>query len=64
VESAFGRFHLDVSADGDVVRVRSFLDVSRSRIGPDEYPRFRAFLGEIDAVLQARLVVGPGEAGS
>jgi hypothetical protein len=46
------------------VRVRSFLDVSRSRIGPDEYPRFRAFLGEIDAVLQARLVVGPGEAGS
>ncbi|HEY4392455.1 MAG TPA: DUF3857 domain-containing protein [Polyangia bacterium] len=64
IESAFGRFHLDVSADGDVVRVRSFLDVARARIAPDEYPRFRAFLGEIDAVLSARLVVGPGEAGS
>ena len=64
VESTFGRFHLDVSADGDVVRVRSFLDVARSRIAPDEYPRFRAFLGEIDAAIQARLVVGPGEAGS
>ena len=64
VESAFGRFHLDVSADGDVVRVRSFLDVSRARVAPDEYPRFRAFLGEIDAVLQAHLVVGPAEAGS
>jgi cellulose synthase operon protein C len=64
VQSAFGRFHLEVSADGDVVRVKSFLDVVRSRIAPDEYPRFRAFLGEIDAALQAKLVVGPGEAGS
>jgi cellulose synthase operon protein C len=64
VESAFGRFHLDVSADGDVVRVRSFLDVARARVGPDEYARFRAFLGEIDAVLSARLVVGPEESGS
>jgi hypothetical protein len=64
IESAFGRFHLDVTADGDVVRVRSFLDVARARIAPDEYPRFRAFLGEIDAILSARLVVGPGEAGS
>jgi hypothetical protein len=64
IESAFGRFHLDVTTDGDVVRVRSFLDVARARIAPDEYPRFRAFLGEIDAALSARLVVGPGEAGS
>ena len=64
VESTFGRFHLEVSADGDVVRVKSFLDVARSRIAPDEYARFRAFLGEIDAALQTRLVVGPGEAGS
>jgi hypothetical protein len=66
IESAFGRFHLDVHADGEVVRIRSFLDVARARIAPDEYPRFRAFLGEIDAALSARLVVGPGpgEAGS
>ncbi len=64
IESAFGRFHLEVSAAGDVVRVKSFLDVARSRIAPDEYPRFRAFLGEIDAALQVKLVVGPGEAGS
>src|SRR5580692_2300737 len=64
VQSAFGRFHLEVSADGDVVRVRSFLDVARARIAPDEYARFRSFLGEIDAAIEARLVVGPGEAGS
>jgi len=64
VESAFGRFHLDVRVDGGLVRVRSFLDVERSRIAPDQYQRFRAFLGEIDATLQERLLIGPGEAGS
>jgi len=64
VESAFGRFHLDVRVDGGLVRVRSFLDVERSRIAPDEYARFRAFLGEIDATLQERLLIGAGEAGS
>jgi len=64
VESAFGRFHLDVRVDGGLVRVRSFLDVERARIAPDEYARFRAFLGEIDATLQERLLIGSGEAGS
>ena len=64
VQSSFGRFHLEVSGDGNVVRIKSFLDVARSRIAPDEYQRFRAFLGEIDDALQSRLVVGPGEAGS
>jgi transglutaminase-like putative cysteine protease len=64
IQSAFGRFHLDVSADGDTVRVRSFLDVARARIAPDQYPRFRAFLGEIDAAIEERLLVGPAEAGS
>ncbi len=63
VESAFGRFHLDVRADGGVVRVRSFLDVEKARIAPDEYARFRAFLSEIDALIQERLVVGPSEGG-
>jgi transglutaminase-like putative cysteine protease len=64
VESAFGRFHLDVRVDGGLVRVRSFLDVERSRIAPDQYARFRAFLGEIDATLQERLLIGTGESGS
>ncbi len=64
IQSAFGRFHLDVSADGDRVRVRSFLDVARARVAPDQYARFRAFLGEIDAAIEERLLVGPPEAGS
>ncbi len=64
IDSTFGRFHLDVSTDGDVVRVRSFLDVAQARVAPDQYPRFRAFLGEIDAAIEERLLVGPPEAGS
>ncbi|HSS38074.1 MAG TPA: DUF3857 domain-containing protein [Polyangia bacterium] len=59
VESAFGRFHLDVHADGAVVHVRSFLDVEKARVAPDEYSRFRAFLGEIDSLLQERLLIAP-----
>ncbi len=59
VESAFGRFHLDVRADGAVVHVRSFLDVEKARVAPDEYPRFRAFLGEIDSLIQERLLIAP-----
>jgi hypothetical protein len=57
-ESPFGRFRLDVSADGDrTVRVRSSLDVNRYRIAPADYARFRAFLGEIDAALAGRITV-------
>ncbi|MFL5308770.1 MAG: DUF3857 domain-containing protein [Polyangia bacterium] len=59
VESAFGRFHLDVRADGAVVHVRSFLDIEKARVAPDEYPRFRAFLGEIDSLIQERLLIAP-----
>jgi cellulose synthase operon protein C len=64
IGSPFGRFHLDVSVDGSLVRVRSFLDVAQARVTPDQYPRFRAFLGEIDAAIEERLLVGPPEAGS
>jgi transglutaminase-like putative cysteine protease len=64
IESPFGRFHLEVSGDGDRVRVRSSLDVAQARVTPEQYPRFRAFLGEIDAAIEERLIVGPAEAGS
>ncbi|HXU63793.1 MAG TPA: DUF3857 domain-containing protein [Polyangia bacterium] len=63
LESAFGRFHLDVRRDGPLLRVRSFLDVEKARIAPDQYPRFRAFLSEIDSILQERLLVGPEPGG-
>ena len=63
VESAFGRFHLDVRTEGAVVHVRSFLDVEKARVAPDEYPRFRAFLSEIrlvDTRAAADRAQGPG----
>jgi hypothetical protein len=64
VDSPFGHFKLEVDLDGGAVRVRSTLDVTRVRISPDEYPRFRAFLREIDAVLDERLTLAPPESGS
>jgi cellulose synthase operon protein C len=58
----FGRVTLDVKTEpGGLVRVRSFLDVTRARIAPGEYAAFRAFLGDIDAAFGDRLAVGPVE---
>ncbi|HEY7370859.1 MAG TPA: DUF3857 domain-containing protein [Polyangia bacterium] len=59
IESPFGRFALDVEIDGSVLRVRSSLNVERARIGPDDYPRFRAFLLEVDAALGSPISVSP-----
>jgi hypothetical protein len=59
----FGRFRLEVGVERDgTVRVHSFLDVTQFRIAPEDYARFRAFLGEIDGALAERLVIAPGKA--
>ncbi|HXI59808.1 MAG TPA: DUF3857 domain-containing protein, partial [Polyangia bacterium] len=58
VTSDFGRFRLDVATDATGrVHVRSALDVTGYRLTPADYPRFRAFLGAIDAVLADHVVV-------
>jgi hypothetical protein len=59
IESPFGRFSLEVEIDGSVLRVRSSLNVERARIGPEDYPRFRAFLLEVDAALGSPIGVSP-----
>jgi len=60
----FGRFRLEIVPEGAAaVRVRSFLDVTQFRIAPEDYGRFRSFLGEIDATLAERVVIAPGGAG-
>jgi hypothetical protein len=65
IDSPFGRFSLEVDSDGAVVRVRSSLNVTRARISADDYPRFRAFLMEVDAVLGNPIgVLPPTPAGS
>jgi hypothetical protein len=62
VDGPFGRIRVEVTTAPDgVVRVHSFLDVTRARIAPADYPAFRAFLGEIDAAFAERLAVGPAE---
>ena len=54
-----------MDSDGAVVRVRSSLNVTRARISADDYPRFRAFLMEVDAVLGNPIgVLPPTPAGS
>jgi cellulose synthase operon protein C len=64
VETPFGRFSLGVEIDGSVLRVRSSLDVVRARIGAEDYPRFRAFLLEVDAALGNPIGVVPPVVGS
>jgi transglutaminase-like putative cysteine protease len=59
IEGPFGRFSLDVSLDGAVLRVRSSLNVTRARISPEDYARFRAFLMEVDAALASPIGVAP-----
>jgi transglutaminase-like putative cysteine protease len=59
----FGHFRLEVAPEGATgVRVRSFLDVTQFRIAPEDYARFRAFLGEIDGALAERVLVAPAGA--
>jgi transglutaminase-like putative cysteine protease/Flp pilus assembly protein TadD len=59
IEGPFGKFTLDIEIDGAVLRVRSSLNVERARIAPEDYPRFRAFLLEVDAALGSPIGVSP-----
>jgi hypothetical protein len=60
VTSPFGQFELRVvpSPDGKRIEIESTLRVEKARIEPAEYPAFRAFLSDTDAILSDRLVVG------
>jgi hypothetical protein len=47
----FGRAMLDVKLDGNVVRVHVELAINTRRVKVKEYPAFRDFLGDVDALL-------------
>jgi hypothetical protein len=64
VAGPFGTFSLDVELVGAVLRVRSSLNVTRARINPDDYPKFRAFLLEVDAALASPIGVSPSGPGA
>lgn len=58
IASRFGQFTLSVDETRQgAVGVRSALVVEKSRIEPAEYPAFRAFLRETDALLAEHLIV-------
>jgi transglutaminase-like putative cysteine protease/Flp pilus assembly protein TadD len=61
VAGPFGRLVVEIAPKpGGLVRVHTFLDVTRFRIPPADYAAFRAFLGDIDSALAERISVGPG----
>ena len=58
IASRFGEFTLTLEdTRRGVVAVRTALVVDKSRIEPSEYPAFRAFLRDTDALLAERLIV-------
>jgi len=60
IGSVFGKLTVEVTAEpGGLVRVHTFLDVTRFRIPAAEYAAFRAFLGDIDSAFAERVSVGP-----
>ncbi|HMA93640.1 MAG TPA: transglutaminase domain-containing protein, partial [Polyangiaceae bacterium] len=57
-KSAFGEYSVEVDIQPNRVTVRSRLRLSKSRISPSEYPKFREFCAEVDSAFGKRLVVG------
>lgn len=51
VESPFGRFELQVTAQSGGAKITTTLEFSRPRIEPGEYEAFREFLREVDSAL-------------
>jgi len=63
IASRFGEFTLSLDdRSGGKVAVKTALVVDKSRIEPSEYPAFRAFLRDTDALLAGRLIVEVGGA--
>jgi tetratricopeptide (TPR) repeat protein len=58
IASRFGEFTLSLDErSGGKVAVKTALVVDKSRIEPSEYPAFRSFLRDTDALLAGRLIV-------
>lgn len=57
ISSRFGEFSLSLDDRGSDVEIKTALVVRKTRIEPSEYPAFRAFLRDTDALLSERLVV-------
>ena len=60
MKSRFGELSLVAERSPAGVTIRSIFVVAVSRISPEEYPAFRAFLRDADTALEERLVVALG----
>ena len=58
VESPFGEYSVEASADAGQVRVHSRLLLKVSRVSPQRYAEFRRFCQGADAAFDQRLVLG------
>jgi tetratricopeptide (TPR) repeat protein len=54
----FGSYQLDVESNAGVIRVRTTVALTKTRITAAEYPRFRTWCEEVDRVLGQRATVG------
>jgi len=59
VKTPFAQFDLKVQSNDGVVTVEGALQVDRHRIGVADYAAFRAFCGEVDAVVGQEVVIAP-----
>jgi cellulose synthase operon protein C len=57
-EGPFGSYSVDVDRQQNRVTVRSRLSLSKLRVVPAEYAKFREFCAEVDSAFGKRLVVG------
>jgi transglutaminase-like putative cysteine protease len=55
---AFGSYSVEVDVQPNRVTVRSQLSLSKARIVPSEYGKFREFCAEVDSAFGKRLVIG------
>jgi transglutaminase-like putative cysteine protease len=60
IKSRWGEISLAIERSAATITIRSTFVVEASRIAPEDYPAFRAFLRDTDRALEERLVVDLG----
>ena len=57
--STFGSYSLEVENAKGVVKLHAQFELAVTRVHPQDYAAFRAFLSEVDKALGQRLIVKP-----
>jgi len=58
-ESPFGSAKVHFTVEGSTLWIEGEVVVSRARVTPEDYPAFRSFLRQVDALLARKVVAGP-----